>query len=308
MASARRIVLTGGSGFIGSQTIPPLLARGFEVHAISRTPPRERHGNVVWHQADLLEPPSTKPVLESIRASHLLHLAWTTEHGAYWNDSSNLDWMAATLALVRSFQSCGGSRVVLAGTCAEYDWTRPISGPFRETDSGRAHTFYGRVKAATYEACADFASVSGLSLTSGRIFFPFGAGEPKERLVPSVIRALLDGREAECTHGQQRRDFIDVRDCGAAFAALADSDVAGVVNIGTGTSTTIGEIAHSIGELMGRQDLIRLGALPARPDDPPSIVADTSRLNSEVGFRPEIPLAQGLRDAVNWWTHRRNND
>ena len=92
-----------------------------------------------------------------------------------------------------------------------------------------------------------------------------------------------------------------MRDAGAAFAALIDCDFSGPVNIASGESHTIAEVAQTIGELVGRPELIRLGALPDRPGEPATLTADIARLREDVGFTPGVALREGLAEAVRFW-------
>ena len=119
-----------------------------------------------------------------------------------------------------------------------------------------------------------------------------------------MIRAVLRGDEARCTAGTQVRDFLHASDAGAAFAALLLSRVEGGVNIASGQSVTVGEVAMQAASIAGGAGLLRLGAIPMSPSDPPVIVADTTRLSEEVGWRPHITLDAGLRDVVEWWRNQ----
>ena len=300
----KRVLVTGAAGFIGRHALGPLVTRGFEVHAVSRSP-RPRQDGVTWHRADLLDGASPAQLIEAVRPSHLLHLAWTTEPSAYWRSPANLDWLAASLALVRAFSDAGGERVVGAGTCAEYDWRRLGAAPCPERNTPCApHTLYGQAKHAMHRVLAAYAAETGLSHAWGRIFLLYGPDEPPARLVPATVRALLAGEPARCTHGRQVRDLMDARDAGAAFATLLDSAAEGPVNVASGEGVSVAEVATRLGNLLGRPDLVELGALEARPDDPPYLVADVTRLTTEVGFRPAHDLDAGLADAVAWWRER----
>src|SRR5207247_2475843 len=117
----KRVLVTGGTGFIGRNVLAPLLERGFELHATYLRDPIQVE-DVSWHRCDLLDAAAVRTLLHAVKPSHLLHFAWYTEHGKYWSSPANLDWTAATLGLLRSFRDCGGSRIVAAGTCAEYEW------------------------------------------------------------------------------------------------------------------------------------------------------------------------------------------
>lgn len=295
--AATTVLVTGASGFIGRHAVARLAEHGFRIHALSRKP--VPHSDVIWHPVDLLDFAATEAAVERSGASHCLHLAWDVGHG-YWNAPANLDWVAASLNLMRSFHRHGGRRFVAAGTCAEYDWSNPA--PFLSEDGIRAPTtLYGVAKDAVRRMLEGFAASTGMSWAWGVLFLSFGEYERPDRLVPSVVRALLAGREASTTSGIQWRDFLDTRDQGAALAALLVGDVMGVVNVASGQPTTVADVVRIIADVVGRPDLLRVGALPDRPGEPIRLVGDARRLNEEVGFVPERSLTEGLADAVSWW-------
>lgn len=296
----RRVILTGASGLIGRQAIAPLLDRGFEVHAVARRAEASR-GNLHWHAVDLLDEASAASLVKDVAASHLLHLAWYAEPGKFWNSPENLRWVASSLALARAFAEAGGTDLVAAGSCAEYDWD--VAGVCEEDKTPlKPHTLYGVAKHALRQVLAAYAPIARLRLAWGRIFLLYGPQEHPARLVPSVIRPLLEGREAPLSHGAQLRDFLHAADVAGAFAALLDGAVEGPVNIGSGRAASIRDLAHIIGRELGREDLIRPGALPDH--SPALLVPDIRRLRDEVGFRPAFSLEEGLQDAILWWRGR----
>jgi nucleoside-diphosphate-sugar epimerase len=97
---------------------------------------------------------------------------------------------------------------------------------------------------------------------------------------------------------------MHVNDVAAAFVALLASDVQGAVNVGSGAGVRVKEIVRTIGDQIGRSDLIRLGARPMPAGDPPSIVADVGRLEREVGWRPSRSFDQALSETIDWWRDR----
>ncbi|SEI12494.1 Nucleoside-diphosphate-sugar epimerase [Methylobacterium sp. 275MFSha3.1] len=287
-SSVRRVVLTGGTGFVGAHVVPALVARGFEVHALGRRPPSAQ---VTFHPVDLLDADAARSAVGAIGASHLLHLAWYAEPGRYWRSPANLDWLAASLALVRTFRETGGARAVVAGTCAEYAWG---SEPLIEYGLCAPTTLYGAAKDATRRVLAAYASETGLSFAWGRLFFLYGPGEKPGRLVSSAIRALLAGERFSTSRGHQRRDFSHVADAASAFAALVDSAIEGPVNIGSGEAVPVSTILERIGRLTGRPELIDFGGRQIEQTEPVSIEADVTRLREEVGFYPYYDLESGL--------------
>lgn len=295
----KRVLVTGAAGWIGRYTLPLLVARGYEVHAVSTKPPAPPDADIQWHQADLLDAAQTSTLVAAIRPTHLLHLAWCTAPGIYWASPENFRWVRASLALLESFAAHGGERVVTAGTCAEYDWD---FGYCVESRTPLAPTtVYGLCKDALRALTDSFAATNNLSHAWGRLFFLYGPHEHRARLVPSVINALLHDEPARCTHGNQVRDYLFIADAAAAFVALLDSGVTGAVNIASGQPVTIKEIVTAIAETMNRNGLLRLGEIPTPANDPPLLVADVRRLQDEVRWSPHDDLRAGLGATIDWW-------
>lgn len=295
-------MLTGASGFVGRHVAEALLQAGDTVIGVGRDPGRLPAG-VLPVPLDLLaDPRAAAAVVADLRPQVLVHAAWSTEHGRYWNDPANLDWSALTLTLARAVVEAGGRRIVTIGTCAEYDWSSLGTSPCSEDNTPeRPHTLYGAAKHATARLVQAYCRGGDVSHAHARLFLLYGPHEQPQRLVPSLVRSLLAGAPARVTSGRQERDFMDVRDAGRAIAMLARGDFAGTVNVASGQAVSVRTVAGTIGALTGRPELIRYGALPDRPQDPPCLAADTRVLRSATGFRPAIGLQDGLRAAIDWW-------
>ena len=286
------MLITGGSGFIGRQTLEPLQAAGFDLHTIGRRPV----AGAVHHAADLLDPTAVRAVVERVRATHLLHLAWYVEPGVYWGSPRNLDWVAASLGLIRAFVDAGGERIVGAGTCAEYAWGGAVLSEARTPCA--PGTLYGASKDALCSLLLAFGAATGVSAAWGRIFFLYGPGEAPGRLVGDAIRTLTAGERFETSHGRQRRDFMHVADVAGAFAALLGSGVQGAVNIGSGAAVPVRQVLEQVARHTGGFERIAFGARALAESEPEVIEAEIGRLSQEVGFRPRFDLAAGLADAV----------
>jgi nucleoside-diphosphate-sugar epimerase len=297
-----RILVTGASGFVGRAAVFALAGRDVDVHAMSRRPSHvPHHGS--WHKVDLLDRRAVESAVSKIRPDAVLHLAWYAEHGAFWNAPENLDWVGASLALARASADAGAQRFVGTGTCFEYGDTD--GAPCSEADTPVCPAdLYSVAKDACRRVIAAFAADSGFSFAWARLFYLYGPGEDERRLVPSLARSLAAGESADCSSGLVERDFMDVRDAGEALAAIALSDVAGPINIATGEATSVATVAETLGALCDRPDLVRIGALPDRPNEPSRVVADVKRLRAEVNFRPDRSLEEGLRDALDYWIGR----
>jgi nucleoside-diphosphate-sugar epimerase len=310
MKSPERILVTGATGFLGRHALAPLRGLGFEVHAVSSKPvdaePRDGLGpeEAHWHRADLLDAEQSQALIRSVRPTHVLHFAWYAEHGRFWSSPLNLDWINATLALLKAFVDAGGKRFVGAGSCAEYDWTE--SDAYAEDHPLRPGTLYGAAKASAFLTGAAYAKTVGIEFAWGRIFHLFGPDEAPARIIPALIRAHLRNETLECSQGTQLRDFLPAAAVADAFAHLCGSGVQGAVNIGSGEAVTLRALSERIagtmgGKIGGKAD-IRFGAF--QDTGPAQLLPALRRLHQEVGWRPPMTLDAGLAEAIAWWKTR----
>lgn len=299
-----KILVTGATGFIGSHCVETLRGMDCEIHAVSHgngQPPGDS-GNLVWHRANLLEMQDIRKLMNDVKPSHLLHLSWYVAPGSSQNAIVNFYWTQASLELLLRFGEYGGKRVVMAGSSFEYDWNY---GYCTESITPKnPSTFYGTCKNALQEMLAGYSEVAKISSAWARIFFLFGPNEHPHRLVPSVIKSLLDGNPALCSHGNQIRDYLYVKDVAGALVKIIESDIIGPVNIGSGDPIRLKDLIKDIGNKIGRDELIRLGAIESRPNDTHIVVANIDRLKNELNWVPRYSLSQGLDETIEWFKKR----
>lgn len=260
----KKVLVTGADGWIGSYCCKALERKGFVVIKF-HSPPQN-------YKRALLS-------LVDIKATYLLHLAWEVTPKMFWNSSLNRDWAEATISLVRTFRACRGERAVVAGTCADRS------------------TFYGRTKNAIRKFLEAYADISGLSSAYGRIFYLYGPYEKVERLIPSMILSLYDGRKFKINHPDQMVDFFHVEDVADALVSILDSPLDGSVDIGDGRPITLHRIGEIIGNAVGRPELIDYGDEP----NPLYLAADINRLRSELNWRPKYNIYTGMESTIQWW-------
>jgi nucleoside-diphosphate-sugar epimerase len=296
-ATAIKILVTGGRGYIGEPTTRALVARGCDVHVLGRTDPSI--AGATFHHADLLQVVDMRDAIEQIGAETLLHLAWSVTPGKFWTDSANRDWAVASRRLFDAFARSGGRRIVGAGSCAEYDWS---ASPLIEFSSsiGPA-TPYGQAKASVWSGLQTLGIQEGLPVAWARLFFLYGPHEPRGKLVADAVNALLSGQVFQTTPGLQKRDFMYVEDAAEALAELALSSITGPVNVASGQGITVRELLEEVEAETRSAGLIQFGARALADREPLELVADVTRLREEVGFVPEFSIAEGLKRTVEWW-------
>ena len=247
-----KVLVTGATGFIGRNCLPLLVAENYEVHAVSR---REFSGldqpGVTWHQTNLLRPGRAIELIGQIQPEWLLHLAWYTAPGKFWEARQNIDWARASLELLTAFSDNKGERIVCAGTCAEY----AAAGECYENRTPLLPTtLYGTCKHAFQTVLHSSSQQTGLSSAWGRIFFLYGPHEDPSRVVPYVVNSLLQGKPALCTQGTQILDILHVQDAASALVSLLRSGIQGPVNIGSGDPLPLRVVLHEIGQQLDVQN------------------------------------------------------
>jgi nucleoside-diphosphate-sugar epimerase len=146
-----------------------------------------------------------------------------------------------------------------------------------------------------------YALEASMQLVWMRLFYLYGPGEDRTRFIPSVILPLLHRQTAKCTTGEQMRDFLQVEDMAGAISAVATSNFAGTVNIGSGLPVKIRTIVETIARILGCPDRLIVGGLPDNPSEPPLLVADVRKLTRDIGWSPSHTLEEGLQLTVDWW-------
>ncbi|TXS96689.1 NAD(P)-dependent oxidoreductase [Parahaliea maris] len=294
-----RVIVTGAGGLIGRHLLPRLLSTSCEVYATCR-PGRQLGApeSVRPLYYDLLDLKRHDALFRNIKPDCLIHLAWCTTPGVYWSTKENISWLNATLSLVEKFSEAGGSRVLVAGTCAEYLWS---SEEYTEGKTTLApSTLYGAAKLATWQLLQPICREANIKLIWGRIFFPYGPGEHSTRLIPSVLDAMLSGDPVRCTHGRQLRDFIHADDVASAMAHLITTDIPdGAYNLSSGVPTSIRDIVDMCQKLTHSNSKTLYGVLPVSPDDPPKLVGANEKLIA-TGWNPKWNLQNGLLDYIDY--------
>ena len=295
----RKVIVTGAGGFIGRHCLELLVEAGFEVHALGFPEPAADSENLYWYTCNLHDYSQTARLLKDIEAGYMLHLAWYTTWGRYAHSLENLRWVQSSLELVKYFRACGGKRLVVAGSCWEYDLHY---GYLQEDITPDGHnSLYGTCKSGLSRMLAAYSLETGLSSAWGRIFYVYGPYENPGRVVPYVINRLLNNEAALCANGEKVLDYLYVKDVAAALVALLQSNVNGTVNVASGVPICLKDLLAKIGQKMGKANLIAFNGKPQVSDEPGFIVASSKKMGTQVGWEPAYNLEVGLDETIIWW-------
>ena len=299
-----RVLVTGASGFIGSHVTRRIVQDGHTVYGVDRQGVgQERLMDLIerihFLELDLRDEGAVRSMISEIRPDCAIHLAWYAVPGQYWTAPENLDCASMSLSLAKALAESGCKRLVAAGTCAEYDWDYGFLS--EAVTPLKPRSLYGVCKNATRQILQAYCERVSMDFAWTRFFYLYGPGEPKERLVPSVVLALLNGQTAKCTHGEQIRDFLCVEDVASAVWAVTKSDFTGPVNIGSGQPVKIRTLVEMIARLVGGGENVEFGPMPASVEEPPLLVADVRKLRAHTGWKPTHSLEERLLQTITWW-------
>lgn len=297
----KKVLVTGATGFIGINTLSNLNRNGYEVHAVTFKSNNDIHksNGVIWHHCDLLKTLEIKKLFKDIQPDEMLHLAWYAIPGKYTNSEENLLWVQSSIEILINFKINGGKRFIFAGTCAEYD----LSYGYLDEKStiSKPNSLYGICKLSFENIAQKYCSNNGISFASGRIFYLYGDRENPNRIIPYVINCLINNQIAHCSHGNQIRDFLNVKDVALAFAEILQSHVEGIINVGSGQPVRLKDVLLKIGEKFNKKDLIHFGDIETSLDEPEMIVSNNKKLKNETKWVETFDLDSGLNQAIDWW-------
>ncbi|MBU0697871.1 MAG: NAD(P)-dependent oxidoreductase [Proteobacteria bacterium] len=303
-----RVFVTGASGFIGSHVTRALLGKGHSVAVLAPPDDPLRRLQDIRNSFEVItgmlgDVGILQKALAKFQPEACIHLAWYAEPGQYLHSMENIQSLTASLTLLNVLINVGCRQVVMAGTCAEYDTE---FGYLSELTPTRPATLYAAAKLSCCLLGQQIATHAKINFAWGRIFYPYGSQEDKRRLIPSAIDALKQGNAFPATQGEQVRDYIHVEDVAEAFCVLTEKRAVGVFNISSGLPVSIHQLLETIGNLMGRAELIQFGALSYRDWEPPFICGNNSRLKN-LGWKSSYSLVNGLSETIAWASQQRNS-
>jgi GDP-L-fucose synthase len=296
-----RVVVTGGTGFLGSHVARHLEGEGADVVAIGTS------------DYDLRERSEIVSMLRSLRPDAVIHLAAVVggiganqaEPGRFFYENALMG-----IELLEACRVERVSKVVIAGTVCAYPRVVPL--PFREVDlwSGypeETNAPYGLAKRMLLVQAQAYREQYGCNFISLLPTNLYGPGDHADletsHVIPAMIRKFLTARETGAStarlwgDGSATREFLHVADAARAFAlALERYDGAEPVNVGSGLEISIRELAELVRELTAFEGAIEWE--PARPNGQPRRRLDTTRARKAFGFEATIPFRAGLEQTI----------
>jgi UDP-glucose 4-epimerase len=326
--NSRRILVTGGAGYIGSITALELLAAGYDVVVVDNLSRGRRDAGVLCAQperlreVDLLDTEGLVRVMNERPVDAVIHFAAFIAVGEsmklpeiYFHNNS-----AGSLSLLTAMLRTGVRNIVFSSTAAVYGM--PARMPIQEIEPYAPVNAYGESKVMVEKMLDWFDQIHGLRSVCLRYFNACGADpggragechDPETHLIPLLLRAAqtgnpvtLFGDDYATPDGTCIRDYIHVTDLARAHIAAVEHLFAGGAskryNAGTGQGFSVKEVRMAVEEITGMKVPFVMG--PRREGDPASLVADSTRLQQELGWKPEYSSLQTIVDTAWAWMKR----
>jgi len=297
-----RVLVTGGTGFIGRQLCSALAKSSARILAISRRNRPPQLSPSLFRSVDLLDSDAVQAAVRQFAPTHVVHLAALKLDGGLLDNlrpsyDANL---LSTLNLAVAVIATGGChRFVYLSSAEEYGRaTVPFDARSREVPL----TAYGLSKLAATQLLQALSVMHDLPIAVLRATSVYGPGQSPRMFVPSLLHALMNGTEFPMTSGNQTRDFIYVGDVvDGILRALAMPDRHdGALHLSAGAPVTVREVALLVARLIGgaSEALVKFGAVPYRDGEAMDYWASNTEAKVVLGWSPRVSLEEGIRLSI----------
>lgn len=309
MMSSKRILVTGGTGFIGANLIRRLLSEGHQVFLLSLTSADRTRVIAVENQVQIIPGDVTdaclvRNMVQQVAPEIVYHLASTPFNPPTISGRTHMQVIAmGTLNLLDALVDHPGVRVIHTGSVAEYGGGSQLC----EDSPLLPGTVLGAAKAGASLLMQTYARLHKMQTVVLRLFTPYGPWEGSGRLIPYTILSALNGQDVRISSGKQQRDYVYIDDLVEALLLVAAVPVAtgAAFNICSGRGIAIRELVEFILKLMGNPVRLLVGAMPTRPDEIWECSGDNRAARGVLGWEPHTDLKAGLSKTIAWFAENR---
>ena len=303
-----RLLVVGGSGFIGHHIVNHAVGLGWDVTSLSLTPRSSGKGifpGVRYVTVDLVNGDTLQKVLGKASFEYVVNCGGYIDHRPLGDGGQKVfdTHFSGVLNLAKILNRAVLQSFINIGSSDEYG-NNP--SPQIETQREAPISPYSLGKVAATHFLQTLYRTEHFPAIILRLFLTYGPGQDKRRFLPQIISGCLEGRSFPVSEGKQLRDFCFVQDAVAAvFAALASFSGKGeVINIGSGQPVSIRQVIEAVQRLVGG-GVPNFGAVAYRSGENMSLVADISKAKTMLDWQPVVTLDSGLKRTIKWMMDQR---
>jgi UDP-glucose 4-epimerase len=304
----QRVIITGGTGFVGSNLVRRLLQDGHEIHLLVRPGYsswriQDIQNDINLHEIEFQDFEAIKGCVRFIRPGWVFHLAasgaysWQTDLSAMVQTN-----ILGTIHLVEACLETGFETFVNTGSSSEYGFKKTAPS---ETAWLEPNSHYAVTKASASLYCRYTAQSRNVRLYTLRLYSVFGPYEDPRRLMPTLIRAGLRHELPPLVNPDTARDYIYTDDVVEAYlraATQSDQEPGAIYNIGSGVQTSLREVVRVARQELGIVAEPEWGSMAQRIWDTSTWVADNQKTVNELGWHLCFTFQQGFHKMVQWYS------
>ena len=312
----KRILIFGGNGFIGSNLSRSLLSSGHEIHIATRV------NSNIWRLEDIknslqihyYKDISDRGVADFVKKVKPVVVVNAIGLTGKLQDNLLQQWESNFLSLIHLVNAGLSSyveRLIHMGSSFEYGAASLKYRRLGEEVECVPVSEYGLAKLFETNYCSYLNRKEEIPVTVLRIFNVFGEYDSKERLIPEVVLRAIDGKTIELHNPMVERDFIWIRDVASAITRIIDDfgndNFNDIFNVGTGKSAKVEDVAKIIARETGVRSKIFIQGGDIRSENYiPGPIADISKIQRVVGWKPKYNLETAIRETVQWFKENRD--
>lgn len=296
----KKILITGHSGFIGTNLVPILLSKNYKITGLSRTISKNDKIKEVKKDMQQVHPADVS------RNSDIVHLAAITDFSYCQQNpvecfSANVMGTQNLLEIARK-KDC---KFIYVSTSHVYGM--PDKLPISEEHPRNATSVYAASKIAGEVCCEAYSKTYGMDVSILRLFSVYGPHSPYHLVTTRIISQLFSKKMINLGNLYPKRDFIYITDVVKAIeTVLSKSHGFSVYNVGSGRSYSISNICNIVKKLSGLHVPIKSSSTNLRKMDIPNVVSDITRIK-KIGWKPTVSIEDGLRMTLEWYRNQNKN-
>lgn len=319
MASQKRALITGITGFAGSHLAELLLKRGIAVYGISR--PRSKADNIEeirndirLEDADILDSHSLYSIMVKIKPDYIFHLAAQSFVQSSWASPANTMEInvVGSVHLFEAIRRAEISPIIqIACSSEEYGLVLENEVPVKEENPLRPQSPYAVSKVAMDYLGYQYHQSYGIKIIRTRGFNHTGPRRGEVFVTSNFAKQIAEIEKGKRTpvvevgNLEAKRDWTDVRDVVRGYLLAVEKGEPGeVYNICTGKAWKISEMLNMLLKLSKIKVKTKKMSERMRPSDVPILIGDYSKFHKATGWKPEIPFEQTMEDLLNYWRER----
>ena len=296
----RSVIITGGSGFVGSNTIKYFLARGIRVLSIDRVKESsiEAEG-LTYLQCDVFNSNELKSKIPPEAYDTFIHFAWAGSAGpARYDYNLQMKNALMTVECLKVAKEIGCKRFLCAGSIMEYEVETAIHAQGSRPGMGY---IYGMGKHIAHCMCKSVAVDIGIELVWPMITNAYGVGELSPRFVNTTLRKMINREALQFTAATQNYDFVYVTDVARAFYLIAQNGRPFCeYMIGSGNARPLKEFIIEMQQSLAPDMKPSFGNVPFSGTNMPLSVFSMEKTEKDTGFRAAVSFAEGTRLTMEW--------